>query len=232
MGWALAGALPFVLACASAVALGLTGLLAAAPRAPVSPALLPAQPAALLAVVLVLALGWLAVRPLVLRLLGARGGDTASPGAGAAVLVVLCIVGVAVWIGNPFAASLLVPALHLWMLAVAPEVRVGRGVRLGLLALGALPVALVGLYYLRAFDLSPLDGAWLGLLLLAGGHVSPLGWLLGSLLAGCAAGALLVALRAPGHDERRSIDRPVTLRGAGGYAGPGSLGGTESALRR
>jgi hypothetical protein len=42
--------------------------------------------------------------------------------------------------------------------------------------------------------------------------------------------ALLVAARgaAPVADD----DLPITVRGPRSYAGPGSLGGTESALRR
>jgi hypothetical protein len=60
--------------------------------------------------------------------------------------------------------------------------------------------------------------------------VSPLSLLLWSLLAGCAASALLVAARGRETDDDDAI--PITVRGPASYAGPGSLGGTESALRR
>ena len=52
--------------------------------------------------------------------------------------------------------------------------------------------------------------------------------MLGSLLAGTLTSAVLVAIRA-GRPEAPS---GVTVRGPVTYAGPGSLGGTESALRR
>jgi hypothetical protein len=48
-------------------------------------------------------------------------------------------------------------------------------------------------------------------------------------MAGAALGALLVALRPPGQER---ADAPITVRGPSSYAGPGSLGGTDSALRR
>ena len=47
---------------------------------------------------------------------------------------------------------------------------------------------------------------------------------------GLRVGAMLVAAhgRVRAHDD----DIPITVRGPKSYAGPGSLGGTESALRR
>jgi hypothetical protein len=51
------------------------------------------------------------------------------------------------------------------------------------------------------------------------------------LLLGClAVTAALVVLAAQG--QRRTAPVPVTVRGPVTYAGPGSLGGTKSALRR
>jgi hypothetical protein len=51
--------------------------------------------------------------------------------------------------------------------------------------------------------------------------------LLGSLVAGTLISAVLVATRA----SRPEAPSGVTIRGPVTYAGPGSLGGTESALR-
>jgi len=51
---------------------------------------------------------------------------------------------------------------------------------------------------------------------------------LGSLVAGTIVSAAIVSLRV-GTGRR---PRDVTVRGPVTYAGPGSLGGTESALRR
>ncbi len=75
----------------------------------------------------------------------------------------------------------------------------------------------------------------LGVLLLAGGHVGLGGAVLWSVAFGCVAAAAMLAAR-PSRARRlacSAIERvEVTIRGPLSYAGPGSLGGTESALRR
>jgi hypothetical protein len=71
---------------------------------------------------------------------------------------------------------------------------------------------------------------WEGVLLLAGHGVSLIAALEWSLVLGCLAGvATLSVLAARGS---RATPVPVTVRGPITYAGPGSLGGTKSALRR
>ena len=81
------------------------------------------------------------------------------------------------------------------------------------------------------YGLSPPDFGWFCVLLVAGGVVGPLGWVIWSVVLTCLVAALLVALR-----SRSSVTPPqtpqITVRGPVSYAGPGSLGGTESALRR
>jgi hypothetical protein len=52
---------------------------------------------------------------------------------------------------------------------------------------------------------------------------------LGSLVAGTLVSAAIVSLA---RARLEDADEPVTVRGPVTYAGPGSLGGTESALRR
>ncbi|HEY1538705.1 MAG TPA: M28 family peptidase [Solirubrobacteraceae bacterium] len=227
--WTLACALPVVVAALFAIALGAIGLLAATPDAPIAPRSLPAQAPALLAVVLVLVLAWVWLRPAVLRLTGAAGPPP-SPAAGVSVLLVALVATLLTWIGNPYAAAALVPALHIWGFVLAPELRIRRPLRLALVVLGIAPVALLAAVVAHSLGLGPLDAAWELLLLVAGGHVSLLGVLLWSLLAGCAAAALTIAARAGAPDSR--IDPTITVRGPRSYAGPGSLGGTESALRR
>jgi hypothetical protein len=59
--------------------------------------------------------------------------------------------------------------------------------------------------------------------------VTAWGWLGASLLAGCAVAAVMIVLRPPPTASAGPED--VTVRGPLTYAGPGSLGGTESALR-
>jgi hypothetical protein len=225
--WTLACALPLVVAALFAIGLGAVGLLVATPDAPVSPQALPAQWPALLAVVLVLVLAWVWLRPAVLRLTGAIAHPSA-PAAGVVVLLIALVATILVWLGNPYAAAALVPALHVWLFVLAPELRMRAVPRVALVAVSVLPVALVAAIVARALGLGPLDGAWEALLLVAGGHVSMLSIVLWSLLAGCAAAALIVAAQAGA--PAAGANAPITVRGPRGYAGPGSLGGTESAL--
>jgi hypothetical protein len=163
-----------------------------------------------------------------------------SDAAGLAVLLLLLGVAVVVWLVNPYAALLLVPAPHLWLLVVSPEWRLAGGrahrVRaLAVVALGFAPLVLLVLFYARELGFDAGQAAHAAVLLTAGGYVSIVGLLVWSLAFGCAAGMTLVALSGPpplipgGSDEDRFA---ITVRGPMSYAGPGSLGGTESALRR
>jgi hypothetical protein len=148
----------------------------------------------------------------------------------AAVLLVMCAVTMAIWLANPFAALLAIPALHLWLAAISPDLRLHLPVRMGLLALGLAPIAAVVIYFGVSLGYGPLELAWSAVLLLAGHAVGLLAVLEWSVFLGCGVvvtSVLLLASRQP-----RPEQTPVTVRGPVGYAGPGSLGGTESALRR
>ncbi|MFI5010627.1 MAG: hypothetical protein ACHQDY_10165, partial [Solirubrobacterales bacterium] len=240
LAWAVACAAPF-LACALFVRLlGRAGVLAA-PAEVVLPGALPAGAAAweaVLAPLLVLVAAWLAW-PVAARRAGLPT-RASSDAAGLAVLLLLLGVAIVVGLANPYTALLLVPALHLWLLVVSPEWRNsgGRAHRiraLALVALGVAPLALLIAFYARQLGFDAGQAAHAAVLLLAGGYVSIAGMFLWSLAFGCLAGMTLVALSpsAPllpgeGDDERFAI----TVRGPMSYAGPGSLGGTESALRR
>ncbi|MEA2137253.1 MAG: hypothetical protein QOG56_403 [Solirubrobacteraceae bacterium] len=229
VGWTLACALPLVVAILFAISLGAVGLLTATPDTPVSPRALPVQLPALLAVVLVLVLAWVWLRPAVLRLTGI-GGDPAGSGAGIVVLLLALAASIAVWLRNPYASAALMPALHVWLFALAPELRLRAAARVALVALSVLPVAVVAAVVAHALGLGVVDAAWEALLLVAGGHVSLLSLALWSLLAGCAVAAIVIAASAGAPADE--ADAPITVRGPRSYAGPGSLGGTESALRR
>ncbi len=217
LAWVAAGALPLVLAAAFARVLGLVGLLPA-PGGAVLPASVPVEVAGLVAVGLVLVLGVLARRPLVRRALPAelRGAAPADqPGAAAAVALVLAALGVAVLLVDAFTALLIAPALHLWLLAAAPEVR-SRVLSVALAVLGFVPLALVAVAYAGVFGLGPVELGWLGVLLLSGGTAGPAGLLATALLLGAGAAALVLALRkrpvepdAPPPRPDRSRPRPA-----------------------
>ncbi|MCW3038290.1 MAG: hypothetical protein JWM31_195, partial [Solirubrobacterales bacterium] len=139
----------------------------------------------------------------------------------------------------PFAAVLLAPALHLWLLALTPDWRWPRPVRLVAVLAGLVPFALVALTDMDQLGYSLQDAAWQAVLLVAGGHVGPLTWVLWSLVAGCAVCAGIVALHPedpPPHDRPGGggfDGRPKTsVRGPGGYVGPGSLGAVSSGYRQ
>jgi hypothetical protein len=242
VAWQAAAAVALLAAFAFTRLLGLTGLISAAPPAPVPAGSIPFDGsawAAVAAIALALVLAWLVLRPAVARALGAGGSrGEPGPGAQAALLLVLCGLAVVVWIANPYAAAVLVPATHVWLALVAPELRLRRGPALLLVAIGLVPLGLVALSFMGQLDASPGAYAWWLTLLVAGGHAGPASWLASSAFGACTALALLVAWRSrpargPARDggDGAGAGRP-TVRGPAGYAGPGSLGGTESALRR
>ena len=230
--WALAAGIAVPLAWAWLRVLGLTGALPA-PPAPVDPAdlrLETGEAAALASVALALAGGLLLVRPLTRSRRTARG-NPASGAAGAAVGALVGGVTLAVWLANPYAAALLLPAAHLWLFLGVPQTRLRGRVAWLALAAGLLAPLLVLVYELRALSAGPIELARMWLVATAGGHVSPWSALAAGALAGCLA-TLVRILRARHRIAAVTpAERPKT-RGPATYAGPGSLGGTESALRR
>jgi hypothetical protein len=238
--WTLSCSLPFFICAVFAYMLGWLGVLDAAPAAPVLPSALPFDgraATAVVAVVLTFALAWLLWGALVRRL--GWGVRPDREVVGLSLLLVLLAIGVVVWVSNPFTALLVLPALHLWLLlAESDRWAIGERSRhlasLALVMLGVLPLALLIAFYAHQLGLGLGAVAWMGVLLLAGGHVGLGGAILWSLTFGCAAAAALLAgraSRAPASAQAANgID--VTIRGPMSYAGPGSLGGTESALRR
>ena len=113
------------------------------------------------------------------------------------MLTVLLGVGVVVWARNPYAALLVVGALHLWLLIVSPELRPRRTAALALVALALVPLALLIAFYARELGVGPGGIAWDAVLLLAGGHIGVAAALLWSLALGCVVAATLLTLTAP-----------------------------------
>jgi hypothetical protein len=232
VGWVLATALPFALASLFVVALGAIGLIDVTAPGPLGAGVVPVHlraAAEIGAAALVLVLAMFPIRALILRRLGARGEPSEAGGA-AALLLVMCAISLVVWFTNPFAAALIVPALHLWMWIVEPEVRLRAPVAIVLLLVGLVPVALVILYYANQFELGPVGVLWSGVLLIAGGGLGVPVLLEWSVFAGCAVSVAVIAARATRSEAPEAA--PITVRGPITYAGPGSLGGTKSALRR
>jgi hypothetical protein len=239
IGWVLAGAVPFLVGLVAVLLAKAAGLLSATPPGPVGAAGVPITggDAAVLAVTLALVIAsfvWL--RPLIVRALsrglgGARRPESpAADGAAVSLSLVMCALTFAVWLVNPFSAALLAVALHSWIWLAQPALRARRAPVLTLALLGIVPGILVIAYYMGAYGLSPVGVAWSVTLMIASGKLAVAGiyW---SVALGCFASALVIALRAA-RAGTLDIEPVVTVRGPLSYAGPGSLGGTESALRR
>jgi hypothetical protein len=233
--WTLLCAAPFATAALFAVLLGALGIVSAAPSSPIPPRALSfdgSAAASVFAVLLVLALSWL-LWPMALRRLGVRARPE-SDAAGVGMLLVMLALGAIVWLADPIAALLLLPAMHAWLLIVSPELRPRPGAGLALVLVGLIPLVLLLSFYADHLGLGPGRVAWMGVLLLAGGHVDLPAALLWSIGLGCAAATAMLSLASgpplPGAGEEEYEE--ITIRGPLSYAGPGSLGGTESALRR
>ncbi len=232
--WTLSCSLPFLACAVLCWLLGELGIIGVAPSVPVPPRALPLDASAgtTVAVVgLTFLLAWLLWGVLLRRL-----GQPARPDpevAGLPIVLILSVLGTIVWLGNPYTALLLLGAMHLWLLLAAPELRPRRPLAVGLLVLAAAPLILLVLFYARQLGMGPGAVAWMAVLLVAGGHIGFGSAILWSIALGCAAGAVLLSLLAPEPPEPQRADGvEVTIRGPMSYAGPGSLGGTESALRR
>jgi hypothetical protein len=234
--WVAAGAVPFVLAALIVRAAHAVGAIADVTPVPLGSGAieLHAGELAFLAVLgCLIAGGVIWLRSLALARLHLRRDDTPGgygDGAAAALMLVLCAVALAVWVANPFAALLLVPALHLWMWIVVPDLRLPlpATIVMGLAGL-ALPF-LVAAEYATALGLSPTQAAWSWALLLGSGGFGILSAIEWSLFLGCAIGVMAIARRSARQPRPEPVS--VTIRGPVTYAGPGSLGGTKSALRR
>ena len=233
LAWLATVGLPVVLAWVWLRLLGVTGALEP-PEAPVLP-VPPVGTAGLVAIgstLIVLALGWFGIRPLVLARAGhSRATPPAAGGLAAATGAVLCSLAAIVWVFNPYLAALLLPAAHLWLFAGAPQTRLRGWMGVVALIIGVLPLAFAALYYALAFELDPLQLAWTMLLGAASGSLSLWQAITAGAMLACLAG-LIVVMRSRGRARSQTPPEPLRTRGPATYAGPGSLGGTESALRR
>src|SRR3984957_19799402 len=244
----LSTALPFVAALVVVLIGRLVGLISAAPPGP-SPAGAVSLGTGPIAVLIAAGVVALAMVPLVRgpyravdRLPAAkesrdsrvRPGDRRGDGTAVMMLVVLCVVTLVIWLQNPYAAALLVPALHLWLWAIDSDLALPLPARLLMVAAGTVPVALLVAYYGHTLGFTPIGLIWEAALLVAGHVVSLVSLLLWSFVLGCMATAVTVVVMAarrplPVATPAKAV---ASVRGPLGYAGPGSLGATKSTARR
>jgi hypothetical protein len=230
--WVGVAAVPVVAAWIWLRALGAVGVLDAPPGL-LAPEVLPISgggAAAVASAVVVGALACAAAR-LASRPLAPRRGSPAAGGLAAVVGLVIGLAAALAWVANPYLAALLLPAAHLWLFAGTPQGVLRGWPALAAVAVGLLAPLLVALYYGVALAAGPLDEAWLLGLGTAGGHVSVPTLLVAGAYAGALAGIVRV-VTAQWRIGRAAPPDPIRTRGPVSYAGPGSLGGTDSALRR
>lgn len=230
---AIAGA-PVLAAWLWARLLGFTGALPA-PDGPVLPAAFPLGIGGALALASLIPVGagacWAAR-----ALPGAAAvvpGGAAAGGLGTATGLIACGVAAVAWLFNPYAAALLLPAAHLWLFAAAPQPH-ARGRWAGAAVAGGLLLpALLVLYVGLALGLGPLMLAWTTLLAAASGAGLGTAILIAGLVSALA-GVIRVLLARRGQERTAggAVEPDIRTRGPLSYAGPGSLGGTESALKR
>ncbi|HVG74568.1 MAG TPA: hypothetical protein VM824_04250 [Thermoleophilaceae bacterium] len=171
--WLGAWVAPFLAALALAQFLALVDATPSPPAAPVPPDDLPLDGPAMavlggIAVAMVLALllaRWLAARP------DPELGQTPDLGAGVALALTIATASLLLWLINPYAGLLAVPAAHLWMLLALTRPLPDRRVRAVLIAVGVLPALIVAIYYMFALSLDPLSGLWYLLMLVTGQSV-------------------------------------------------------------
>jgi hypothetical protein len=197
--WLGAWVAPFLAALAAAQFLALVDATPSPPAAPVPPDDLPLDGPALgvlagvlvaMALALVLA-RWLAARP------DPELEQTPDLGAGVALGLAIAAGSLLLWLVNPFAGLLVVPAAHLWMLLALTRPLPARRVRVALIAVGAAPAVLVAIYYMFALSVDPLSGVWYLLMLVTGQSVGIITSLIACLMLALACATAETALRWP-----------------------------------
>ncbi len=176
-------------------------------------------------------LSWLGLRRLALAA-DPSLSDPRAPGAAVAVVLVMAVAVLVLWLVNPFAALVCVPALHLWLLGTLVDPLPPKRARVAMLLGGLLLPVLLAFYQLAVLSLDPLAGAWYLMLLVAGGHVGTLSALVAAVLVSVLVSVVSIVRADSPAAPDPDTPAPPSVRGPSSYAGPGSLGGTESALPR
>jgi len=204
--WLGAWVAPFLAALALAQFLALVGATPSPPPAPVPPEVLPLDAAALGVLAgMVAGMGlafflarWLAARP------DRELEGEPDLGAGVALGLTIAAGSLLLWLVNPFAGLLVVPAAHLWMLLALTRPLPDRRVRIALIAVGLALPALVAIYYMFALSLDPLAGLWYLLMLVTGHSVGLLTSLVACVMLAAACATVETALRWPEDEPGQS----------------------------
>jgi hypothetical protein len=199
MRWLGAWVAPFLAALAVAQFLALVGATPSPPPAPVPPDVLPLDGPALgvlagIVVAMVLAFllaRWLAARP------DPELMKELDLGAGVALGLMIAAGSILLWLVNPYAGLLVVPAAHVWMLLALTRPLPPRRARAVLIAIGVVPALLVAVYYMFALSVDPLSGLWYLLMLVTGQSVGILTSLIACVMLAAACATIETAIRWP-----------------------------------
>ncbi|MDQ3992177.1 MAG: M28 family peptidase, partial [Actinomycetota bacterium] len=131
---------------------------------------------------------WLLVRPRLTRRFEAAG----SGGAAATSAIALGLAVLAVWVLNAYAALFLVPALHVWMIAMLSGARLSKRGAVAVVFAGLLAPLVAAIIYLDRLSLDPLEGLWYLWVLVTGHAVSPVTTVLACICAAVGASTLSV----------------------------------------
>ena len=197
--WLGAWVAPFLAALAAAQFLALVDATPSPPAAPVPPDDLPLDGPALavlagVGVAMVLAYflaRWLAARP------DPELGQTPDLGAGVALGLTIAAGSILLWLANPYAGLLAVPAAHLWMLLALTRPLPNRRVRAALIAVGVAPALVVAIYYMFALSVDPLSGLWYVLMLVTGQSVGIVTSLIACVMLAALCATIETSLRWP-----------------------------------
>ena len=197
--WLGAWVAPFLAALAAAQFLALVDATPSPPAAPVPPDDLPLDGPALavlagVGVSMVLAYflaRWLAARP------DPELGQTPDLGAGVALGLTIAAGSILLWLANPYAGLLAVPAAHLWMLLALTRPLPNRRVRAALIAVGVAPALVVAIYYMFALSVDPLSGLWYVLMLVTGQSVGIVTSLIACVMLAALCATIETSLRWP-----------------------------------
>ena len=155
-----------------------------------------------------------------------EAGDP-GPGVASALMLLGTAATLLVWAFNPLTAILLVPFINVAPWLCDPQRGPRRRAAVLLLCLSLLPLAVAVIALGFALGGGPLQLVWLLMLAFASGSVGTVGGLVVTFMLALVFGVLVLVLR-----PRVWSGPEVTTRGPITYAGPGSLGGTKSAIYR
>jgi len=198
----------------------LTGVIKGVPDMTAPVGSVPVSWAAVAGIPVAVAFGWIVLRPLVRR--RHRGRAEAGPGAPAALMIIASLAAGVIWVRDPLTALLVVPFVHVAPWLSDPARAPSRGLSLGLAISLLIPVGLVLGVVSADFGAGPIALGWLIALVFASGSAGLAGGLMTTLFAGLYVSTLVLAWR-----PRPDVEVDLVTRGPLGYAGPGSLGGTN-----